>query len=66
MAFTTEEYNNLKSAYAKGVLTVEYGDQKVTYRSLSDMEKILSKMETELGIRKKWNGKSLATFKSGL
>ena len=66
MAFTLEEYNNLKSAYAKGVLIVEYGDQKVTYVSGTEMRTRIQEIEAELGIRKKWNGKSLATFKSGL
>jgi len=48
MAFTTEQYNALNDAIASGTLTVEYADKKVTYRSLSDMLKILGLMQTEL------------------
>ncbi len=48
MAYTTLEYETLVKAIAQGALSVEYGDKKVTYRSLSDMLKLKSIMEGEL------------------
>lgn len=41
---------SIKKAYATGALSSEYGGEKVTYRSLADMERIMAKMESELGI----------------
>lgn len=48
MAYTQLEYDTLVKAIAQGALTVEYGDKKVTYRSLADMLKIKKIMEDEL------------------
>lgn len=49
MAFTQQEYDSLKSAYALGALTVKYADKEVTYRSRADMKAILNEMANELG-----------------
>jgi len=46
--FTDAQYNALLAAYATGNLSVEYADKKVVYRSLADMERILSRMEAVL------------------
>lgn len=46
--FTETQYNTLLAAYATGNLSVEYADKKVVYRSLADMERILSRMEAAL------------------
>ncbi|MDL2289950.1 hypothetical protein LJB95_00915 [Paludibacteraceae bacterium OttesenSCG-928-F17] len=48
MTYTPEAYIALKEAIASGVHSVNYGDKSVTYRSLSDMKKILADMESEL------------------
>lgn len=39
---------NLRSAIATGALRVRFGDRDVTYQSLSEMERTLSGMITEL------------------
>lgn len=48
MAWTQTEVDNLKKAIAQGVLTVDYGDKRVTYRSLAEMKEILSMMQAEV------------------
>lgn len=50
MAFTIEQLTALESAIAQGVLTVEYSDKKVTYRSLSEMYQLLNDMKGQLGL----------------
>lgn len=46
--FTLAQYQALKEAYALGVTTVQYVDRTVTYRSVTDMKRILNDMEREL------------------
>jgi hypothetical protein len=53
MAATQEQIEALEQAINQGALSVEYGDKKVTYRSLADMESTLRKMKSELGIQGK-------------
>jgi hypothetical protein len=48
MKYTKEQYSKLKDAISTGVLTVHYGDKTITYRSLSDMLKLLEIMKQEL------------------
>lgn len=49
MAFTLEEYNELKAAVASGVLEVEYyNERRVKYQSLQAMRELLASMEAEL------------------
>ncbi len=48
--FTTEQYQALTKSIALGVLEVNYGNKKVTYRSLNEMLRIKSQMESDLGI----------------
>lgn len=50
MAYTLEQHTILKDAIASGVTVVKYGDKDVQYRSLTEMLKILSIMESELGL----------------
>ncbi len=69
MAFTLTEYETLKKAYAQGVLTVEYADKKLTYRSKEEMQQILNEMADELGLNGKQpstRGRRFATFSKGL
>ncbi|MEO6682590.1 MAG: hypothetical protein ABIN48_07165 [Ginsengibacter sp.] len=51
MAYSQIEYTSLTSAIAQGITTVKYGDKEITYRSLSEMLRIKSDMEVELGIK---------------
>ncbi len=48
MAFTREQYDALKEAIAGGELVVRYADRHVTYRSLSEMVRLLRLMEADL------------------
>lgn len=69
MAFTQTEYDTLKKAYAQGVLTVEYSDRKVTYRSKKEMQEILNEMADELGLNGKNpgnRGRRFSSFSKGL
>ncbi|MBS1776025.1 MAG: hypothetical protein JSS64_07065 [Bacteroidetes bacterium] len=61
-AFTTEQYNALNAAIAQGTLTVEYGDKKVTYRSLNEMLRIRAMMAKELGVSGKKNARKTGVF----
>lgn len=46
--FTEKELAALRKAYAQGALRVRYDNKEVEYRSLSEMERILSVMETAI------------------
>lgn len=48
ITYTLLEYQTLSAAIASGALTVEYGDKKVTYRSLTDMLRIQATMYAQL------------------
>lgn len=66
VAYTEIEYQTLSSAVASGALTVEYGDKKVTYRSLDDMLRILSIMKAQLyPDPNNNNGRRFANFSKG-
>ncbi|MFT4061088.1 MAG: hypothetical protein QM642_01885 [Edaphocola sp.] len=60
--FTIEEYNQLNKAMAQGALTVEYGDKKVTYRSLDDMLRIKAAMAAELGLGNAGGNRRIGQF----
>lgn len=60
--FTIEQYRSLTNAIAQGTLTVEYGDKKVTYRSLDEMLRIRNLMIADLGLGDKSSGRKLAVF----
>lgn len=69
MAFTQTEYDSLLKAIAQGVLTVEYADKKVTYRSLKEMLELKGLMQQELGLAGKnpsTNGRRFAEFSKGI
>jgi hypothetical protein len=53
MAHTQAQYDALKSAIAEGVKEVYYGDKRVVYRDLIEMQSILSAMENDLGLSNK-------------
>jgi hypothetical protein len=50
MAFTQQQYNDLVAAIAEGVTSVSSNGRQISYRNLSDMMKLKSVMEEELGV----------------
>ncbi len=66
MAYTTLEYETLVKAIAQGALIVEYGDKKVTYRSLNEMMRIKREMEGELNTVTKKPSRRYAEHSKGL
>lgn len=48
MAYTTDDLTKIERAIAKGVLTVEYADRRVTYQSLDAMRRLRQEMRDEL------------------
>lgn len=64
--YTLEEYNTLSAAIATGALIVEYGDKKVTYRSLSDMLRIQQAMAAQLyPNQNNNNGRTVVSYSKG-
>ncbi len=49
-SFTIEQYQTLCKAIAEGAKRVKYQDKEVEYHSLSEMLKLKTVMETDLGI----------------
>lgn len=49
MAWTQTDIDRIKAAMASGVLTVKHGDTLSTFRSIADMERLLARMEAEVG-----------------
>lgn len=50
MGFTREQLSILEAAIAQGALDVNYGDKRVTYRSLNEMLRTRDLMRKELGL----------------
>lgn len=48
MAYTNDDVTKLERAIAKGVLTVQYADRRVTYQSLESMRKLRQEMKDEI------------------
>lgn len=48
MAYTQQQLDALRAAYARGVLEVRYAGQSVRYHSREDMRAIIAEMEAEL------------------
>lgn len=48
MAFSLSDLDNIRSAIAKGELIVEFGDRKVTYRSIDELLKAEQHIATAL------------------
>jgi len=65
MAFTQLQYDALNDAISQGALIVEYGDKRVTYRSLDEMIRIKGLMEQDLGFYKGKSRAILSTYSSG-
>ena len=65
MSFTNDQLTKLDDAIAQGVLSVQYTDKRVTYRSLSEMIQLRDLMRKELGFTPK-RKVVFAKFKKGL
>ena len=63
--YTMEQYQTLCAAIGQGVTMVKYGDKEVNYRTLPEMLRIKSLMESSLGIKKTIKRK-VASFTKGL
>ncbi len=50
MAFTESQLTALETAIAKGVLSVQYADRRITYQSLTEMIKLRDVMRAEIGV----------------
>ena len=68
MAISNEEkqmlLDELERAIYAGVLTIEYNDKRIRYRSLKEMQETVDKLKIELGIAKK-TSKCFANFNKG-
>lgn len=66
MAFTTDQYNKLIAAIARGALKVKYADKEVNYHSLQEMLQLKKVMEIDLGLSRPGVSIKLAKFTTGL
>ena len=48
MAYSIDDYNNLLEAYKTGALKVRHGDKETTFRSQSEMRRLLDAMARDL------------------
>lgn len=65
MAYTQTQIDALKSAMASGVLTVKHGETSTTFRSLAEMQKQLSIMETSVAGTSSRPRRAVAGFGNG-
>lgn len=66
MGYTQDQLDALREAYARGVLIAVLPDgSRVEYRSVADMERIMAKLETELGQRDLTQNVSYPTHSRG-
>jgi hypothetical protein len=63
MAFTQQQYEDLVAAIAEGVTVVMSNGRRVEYRSLSEMMKLKSVMEEELGAAGAGRRRHYASFR---
>jgi hypothetical protein len=63
MAFTQQQYDDLVAAIAEGVTTVMSNGRRLEYRSLSEMMKLKSVMEEELGAAGAGRRRRYASFR---
>jgi len=70
MGFTREQLDILEAAIAQGALDVNYGDKRVTYRSLNEMMRTRDLMKKELGLSGNSvsgnNNRRFANYRKGL
>jgi hypothetical protein len=50
MAFSETQLTVLETSIARGALSVQYNDRRITYHSLAEMIRLRDTMRSELGI----------------
>lgn len=65
MAYTIEQLQQLEAAIAQGTKEVQYGDKRVVYRDLPEMESLREKMRMELGLHKNNKQGVFVSFNKG-
>ncbi len=65
MSYTPEQLAALKDNIAKGVTSLEINGEKVTFRSLDEMRRIVKMIEEDLDIVPRRGGFYLPTFSRG-
>lgn len=65
MAFTQQDIDQLKAAMASGELMIRSGDRSTQFRSIDEMERLLRRMEAEVGNRSSYTrlGRIKAIFR---
>lgn len=65
MAWSAQDLADLEKAYKQGILTVKYSDRQITYRSQSEMKKIIDEAKLELGEKKAGPYRQVGQFSKG-
>lgn len=65
-SYTVDNLHNLEQAIALGITEVYYGDKRVGYRSLNEMNQIVLLMKKALGLTDNTNNRVYAEFHSGI
>lgn len=65
MAYTQAQIDALKAAMASGVLTVRHGDTSTTFRSISEMQKVLAQMEADVAGTTSRPRRTVSSFGNG-
>jgi len=64
--YTIDMLNAIKAAYAEGTKVFRYQDKWLEYRSLDEMQRIIKKLERELGVTPtNKSSRVFATFNDG-
>jgi hypothetical protein len=63
MAFTQQQYEDLVAAIAEGVTTVASNGRQVQYRNLTEMLKLKTVIEEELGVSGAGRQRRYASFR---
>ena len=53
---TLDDLKALEQAYFKGILSVEYSDRKIQYRSLREMKQLIDEARQCLGLKPEGRG----------
>ncbi|WP_412506155.1 phage head-tail joining protein [Roseovarius sp. SYSU LYC5161] len=63
MSFTQSQLDALKAAYASGVKTVQHDGKMVTYRSFTEMERAIERIEASLQAKPRREIRRIGTSK---
>jgi hypothetical protein len=65
MAYTQEQLDRLRAAYASGALEVQMGDERIRYATRQDLAARIREIEASLGVGRRRPSSRLATFARG-